>query len=107
MEAVESDPSMRMVCTAKVFGRDPATASSVRDVRVVYAWVACQQVGGTTNEVIPVAVSLADPPAVRSPRDGEDADYDRIFPPDVRDWARRDPSTLGALAPSMPVPQPT
>lgn len=89
-------------CTAKVFGRTPASATMIAQVTEAYVWLACQQVGGGVSEVFPAAIRLTTPPEVLTARDGDTSDYYRIFPPDVRGWATRGADKLGELTPSMP-----
>ena len=72
--AEPEDPTRRtdidgneLVCVAKVFGRSPTTATTVDDVKVVYAHRACAAVGPgliwpeSLRETGPVAVRLGTP----------------------------------------------
>src|SRR5262245_49390489 len=78
-----------LVCAAKVFGHDPPDATSVDDVRVVYAHRTCAAVGPglvwpeSIRETGPVAVRLGIPDSLVLPEKAmvttEDAKYaDRI-----------------------------
>ena len=81
-----------MVCTAWTFGRDPATAADVTQVRTAYAWVYCHDLTDDSGEVVPTAVTLTDPATVRIPGDADLAgDVRRIFPADVQDAAADEP----------------
>lgn len=93
---------MRMRCNAKVFGRSPASAITVDRVHTAYAWVACREIGTSTEEVIPVAAVLTQPSTVLTPGDGDIAGAKKIFPPDVQHWALSSPDQLGSLRPTMP-----
>jgi hypothetical protein len=76
-------------CAAKVFGHEPADASSIDEVKVIYAHRMCAAVGpglvwpDSIRETGPVAVRLGVPDTVVLPEraipDNADADYaDRI-----------------------------
>lgn len=78
-----------LVCVAKVFGHEPASATAVDDVRVVYAHRTCAATGpglrwpASIRETGPVAVRLGVPDTLVLPEkalpNAEDASYtDRI-----------------------------
>jgi hypothetical protein len=97
----------RIGCAAAVFGVDPENATTISDVRVVYAHVHCAGVTATGDLssaealAIPVAVTLPSPAGIVAPGDGDQyaRDLHRIFP--ERLWKQaaagsHDPAALDA-----------
>jgi hypothetical protein len=89
-------PAGRLLCAARVFGIDPATAVKVVDVRTVYARTYCAEVkpdnrAGTSVRV-PIAMHLGAEVRVERPADGSrrQADIDDIFPSRLRYAAAKD-----------------
>lgn len=85
----------KVLCTAETMGTEPADASRVEDVRVVYAYFFCaagepgQPWDFAARISGPVVVELADPPVVRIAQAG--LGYpDRVkamLPDEYEDWA--------------------
>jgi hypothetical protein len=106
------EPGPRPVCESYVFGADPVDVSDVAQVRTVYAWVDCrwlppvdQRAGvglpDLPAEVTPIAVNLGPPVTFRVADDGRERharSFEQIFPPELRDTARRQPSGFATTA---------
>ncbi|GIJ44719.1 hypothetical protein Val02_16050 [Virgisporangium aliadipatigenens] len=89
-------PVDRVLCAARVFGIEPATAVKVVDVDVVYARTYCVEVkpdnqAGVTI-LVPIAMHLGATVRVQRPADGpaRQADVENIFPSRLRYAATKD-----------------
>jgi hypothetical protein len=89
-------PVDRVLCAARVFGIEPATAVKVVDVDIVYARTYCAEVkpdnrvGVTT--LVPIAMHLGASVLVERPADGpaRQSDVNDIFPSRLRYAATKD-----------------
>jgi len=89
-------PVDRLLCAARVFGVEPATAVKVVDVRIVYARLYCAEVkpdhkvGASAR--VPIAMHLGSEVRVERPVDGpgRQGDIEDIFPSRLRYAAVKD-----------------
>jgi hypothetical protein len=89
-------PVERLLCAARVFGVEPATAVKVVDVDTVYARLYCAEVKSDNRAGaaarVPIAMHLGAAVRVRRPADGpgRDGDIHDIFPSRLRYAAAKD-----------------
>lgn len=85
-------------CASRAFGVSPPRARNLAEVTEIYAWSICSgHILGkvVSGSYVQVAVRMSRPPVATEPTDGVgpgSADFDSLFPPDVRTWAGAEPA---------------